>query len=245
VLARADHDVAVVAPVGDCSGAGTSLSLAADQPVSILRRFRDEPSGIPFIGIDGTPALAVLLARMGAFGPPPWCVLSGINAGTNTGRSILHSGTVGAALTAATLGMSGLAVSLHAAEGGRLDTAAEIAGLATTWLASARKRTVLNINVPDLPIAALRGVRWGRLAALGRERMTIDRVEEHQIHFRIAESGLMDPQTDAGLIEDGYVVATPLTGPQAVADPAAAQAIGEALARHVSQLTGHDQPRGG
>ena len=54
----------------------------------------------------------MLAARLGGFGDPPELVVSGINPGRNTGRAVLHSGTVGAALTAANFGVSGLAVSI-------------------------------------------------------------------------------------------------------------------------------------
>ena len=57
------------------------------------------------------PALCVMFARMGAFGPPFDLVVSGINPGANVGRSVYHSGTVGAALTARSGGISGVAVS--------------------------------------------------------------------------------------------------------------------------------------
>ena len=54
----------------------------------------------------------MLAARLGGFGEPPELVVSGINPGCNTGRAVLHSGTVGAALTAANFGVRGLAVSI-------------------------------------------------------------------------------------------------------------------------------------
>src|SRR5690242_11356443 len=44
-----------------------------------------------------------------AFGPAPQLVLSGINRGANAGHAVLHSGTVGAALTAANYGVPSLA----------------------------------------------------------------------------------------------------------------------------------------
>ena len=67
-------------------------------------------------GLDASPALSVIAGALGAVGPKPDLVLSGINHGVNVGRSILHSGTVGAALTASQLGISALAVSLRAGE---------------------------------------------------------------------------------------------------------------------------------
>ncbi|MEU6073955.1 5'/3'-nucleotidase SurE [Micromonospora sp. NPDC047074] len=228
-LSGAGHDITVVAPIGDASGAGTGVRLTVDRPIAIRRTTVD---GVTFVGVDGTPALAVMLARMGAFGAPPTCVVAGINVGSNTGRSILHSGTVGAALTGASMGMSALAVSLHARRPENLESAAQVAGLALTWLAGARKRTVLNVNVPDLPLSRLRGVRWGRLAAFSQTRATIAEVRDDEIELRLTGSTLpLDPATDAGLVENGYVVVTPLLGIQAAGDDAAATAIEAELTR--------------
>ena len=69
-------------------------------------------AGVPAYALDGAPGLCVLAARLGGFGDPPDVVMSGINPGCNTGRAVLHSGTVGAALTAANFGVRGLAVSI-------------------------------------------------------------------------------------------------------------------------------------
>jgi broad specificity polyphosphatase/5'/3'-nucleotidase SurE len=95
-------------------------------------------------------------------------VLSGINHGVNVGRSVLHSGTVGAALTASQLGISALAVSLRVgAEPDPWESAADLAVTLIPMLAAAPVRTVLNLNVPHLPLADIRGVRWARVSGAG------------------------------------------------------------------------------
>ena len=115
-------------------------------------------------------AAAALAGRLGAFGAPPDLVVSGINAGLNTGRAILHSGTVGAALTAQNFGTKGLAVSVAATEPWRWDTATTIAVEVLDVLAAAPPRSVLNLNVPALAVDEVKGVRWARLAAFGAAR---------------------------------------------------------------------------
>lgn len=229
-LARAGHQVTAVAPIADHSGAGTAMRLPIDRPITVRRMPVAEVPGVPFIGVDGTPGLAVLLSRLGAFGDPPWCVVSGINPGGNTGRSILHSGTVGSALTAASLGMSALAVSVHAEHPRHLAAAAQVAAAATDWLRTARKRTVLNVNIPDSPLTELRGVRWARLAAYGETRATVDEVGERHVRLRSAPATIaLDPQTDAALVVAGYVVVTPISGPRAIEDDEPARGIGALL----------------
>ncbi|MER7276898.1 5'/3'-nucleotidase SurE [Dactylosporangium sp. NPDC000244] len=223
---RRGHEVVVAAPLSDHSGASASLvfDLARGVPV---RRCRLGGAGldgaglegVEAFGVDGSPALAVLLARSGVFGPRPSMVLSGVNAGANTGRGVLHSGTVGAALTAATMGMSGLAVSLAAADPVHWDTAGLAAGVAIDALASARARTVLNVNVPDIPAAAVRGVRWGRLAAFGPTRLSVGMAGEDHVELAEQPGTLpLDPETDAGLVAAGYVSVTPLQGVTAIDD---------------------------
>lgn len=234
-LHQAGHEVLVIAPLRDQSGSGASLFVREDQPITVRREVIGEPPGVQAIGIDGTPGLAVLLARLGTFGPPPRCVVAGINAGANTGRGILHSGTVGAALTAAQLSMSGLAVSVHAKRPRHLDTAARLACAAVAWLETARKRTVLNLNVPDLPLAELHGVRWGRLAAVGGGDSTlrVGRIaDDHlilQSTLRERDPGLVDPDTDIGLVTAGFAVATQVRGIDVVADTDAADGIARLL----------------
>ncbi|HKY69199.1 MAG TPA: 5'/3'-nucleotidase SurE [Acidimicrobiales bacterium] len=116
-LARAlvadGRDVVVVAPAHDMSGSGAAIGqVHLDQ--SIDARQVDLPGldGVPAYALDGAPGLCVLAARLGGFGDPPDLVVSGINPGCNTGRAVLHSGTVGAALTGANFGVRGLAVSI-------------------------------------------------------------------------------------------------------------------------------------
>jgi len=95
-------------------------------------------------------------------------VVSGINHGVNVGRSVLHSGTVGAALTASQLGLSALAVSLRVGdEPDPWESAADLAVALLPLLVAAPARTVLNLNVPHLRLAQIRGVRWARVSGAG------------------------------------------------------------------------------
>ena len=97
----------------------------------------DELPDVPVLAIERPPATAVYLACLGAFGDRPDVVASGINPGANTGHLVLHSGTVGAALTAAGLGVPALAVSLRWSEDGEYqwDTAGALAVPALEWVA--------------------------------------------------------------------------------------------------------------
>ena len=112
-LVAAGHDVVVVAPARDMSGSGAAIGqVHLDQSIDARRVELPGLDGVPAYALDGAPGLCVLAARLGGFGDPPDVVMSGINPGCNTGRAVLHSGTVGAALTAANFGVRGLAVSI-------------------------------------------------------------------------------------------------------------------------------------
>lgn len=98
------------------------------------------------------PALIAFASSYGACGDRPELVLSGINLGANTGHASLHSGTVGAALSAVTRGIPALAVSMASADPVHWDTAEEVCRVALQWIEEHLPQDrILNINVPDVP----------------------------------------------------------------------------------------------
>jgi 5'-nucleotidase len=116
-LARAlvddGYDVIVVAPDREMSGSSAAIGqVHVEEGIDAERVVLPGLDGVPAYAVAGPPGLCVLSARLGGFGDAPDLVVSGINPGANTGRAVLHSGTVGAALTAANFGCRGLAVSI-------------------------------------------------------------------------------------------------------------------------------------
>lgn len=222
VLARAvrdeGHEVVIAAPSRDVSGSGTSLGTFSDGEV--IRTGTTTLDGLDDVEthwVDAPPAFAVLAACLGRFGPPPDVVVSGINPGHNTGRFILFSSTVGAALTASMAGRPALAVSCGDLPHARFDTAATVACSALRWLLEhAEARTVLNVNVPDLDTSAIRGVRFAPLGPVSTVGLTLDPVHEGLRFGRFANTArAADPRysgTDAGLVTAGYVTVTGMTG---------------------------------
>jgi 5'-nucleotidase len=99
-LRDADHDVTVVAPATDRSGASASLGRIVPKDRMIVSPTTIDNGGrrLDAATMDAPPGLIVMAAALGAFGDPPDVVVSGINLGPNTGHAILHSGTVGAVL---------------------------------------------------------------------------------------------------------------------------------------------------
>jgi 5'-nucleotidase len=213
-VASAGHDVIVAAPSTDASGSGAALGVFhADSHIDVTQVTIADCTA-PAWSVSGPPGLCTLAARLGAFGPPPELVVSGINAGLNTGRAILHSGTVGAALTAQNFGAKGLAVSVQAQTPWRWDTAATVALEVLDLLVEAPPRSVLNLNVPALSRDDIKGLRWARLAAFGAVRAAISEIESDgklQIELRATDERL-PPDTDTALCEAGYATITTIVG---------------------------------
>jgi 5'-nucleotidase len=204
----AEHEVIVVAPASDMSGSGTGIGrLDRTDPVALKRADFD---GVEAYAVAGPPGLAVMSAALGAFGAPPDLVVSGVNAGMNTGHSIIHSGTVGAALTAHTFGSRGIAFSLAPSDPWRWDTAVPIAREAMRWILECRPRTTLNVNIPA--VDDVRGVRWAKLDEFGYFRVASADVAGQTLQLEVGDrtSG-RDPESDTALCLQGFVTLTPLS----------------------------------
>lgn len=213
-LVAAGHDVLVVAPNCDRSGTGAAIGLIfVDQHLEAKKVEMPGCEGVPAYALDGPPGMCVAAARLGGFGEPPALVVSGINAGCNTGRAILHSGTVGAALTGQSFGCSGLAVSVDGSDPWRYDTAARVAVDVLPMLFEAPHRSVLNLNVPAHDYDDLLGVRWARLAAFGSVRAAVADAGEGRLQFELRATGVTPPpDSDQGLVEQGYASLTTIVG---------------------------------
>jgi 5'/3'-nucleotidase len=225
------HEVVVAAPHEEASGMSAALTaITVDGRIQVARR---SATPYPIFSVTASPAYIAVLATLGVFGPPPELVLSGINRGANAGNAVLHSGTVGAALTAAGNGCRAMAVSLDVlnpmagsvASGGAAivvpddallhwDTAAQVARDLLGWLAGAPERTVLNLNVPDRPRADVAGLRQARLAAFGQVQMAIADSGDDFVRTAVVTSGEpLVEGTDNDWLARGYATVTAIRPP--------------------------------
>lgn len=211
-LARAlasEFDVILAAPNRDRSGSGTGIG-GLDLDAGVELTPVDVP-GVEAYSIDGPPGLAVTAAALGAFGTLPRLVFSGINAGINTGHSIIHSGTVGAALTANTFKMKGVAISLAQSDPWHWETAAEYAAPVARWILAHESPKVLNVNIPGVPPDKVVGVHWADLDEFGYIRVATADVEDRRLQFVVgSETSKSDPGTDTVLCSENHVTLTPL-----------------------------------
>jgi 5'-nucleotidase len=213
-LDAAGYEVIVIAPDRDRSGIGAAIGLVhADEHLDVEKVEMPGCESIPAYAIDGPPGLCVCAGRLGAFGPPPDIVVSGVNPGCNTGRAILHSGTVGAALTAQSFGCSALAVSVDVGAEWHFDTAARVAVDVLPMLLDAPARSVLNLNVPARAYADVLGVRWARLAAFGSVRAAVVESGGGGLQFELRATGVAaPPDSDQGLVDAGFAALTTIVG---------------------------------
>ncbi|SDL31319.1 5'-nucleotidase [Lentzea albidocapillata subsp. violacea] len=205
-------EVVVAAPTAQASG--TSASVAA---VGEHGRVASERRTLP--GLDAEayavaahPGLISLIACRGGFGGKPDVVLSGVNLGANVGRAILHSGTVGAALTAHVNDVTAMAVSLDVGLDGPeplWDKAGEVVRVVLPTLLEMPAATVLSLNVPN--VVDVQGLRWAELARFGTVQSRVDDVGDNEVELVhvYAEDSLV-PGTDTALLADGFATVTAL-----------------------------------
>lgn len=200
--------ITVVAPERNRSGASNSLTL--DRPLWV----RQAHNGFYFV--NGTPTDCVHLALTGLLDREPDMVFAGINHGANLGDDVLYSGTVAAATEGRFLGLPAVAISLVGSNPRHFDTAAQVAA---TLLQKIQNQplpqdTLLNVNVPDLPLAAIKGYQVTRLGARHKAEAVIRDSDPrgHTIYWVGPPGSEQDagPGTDFDAIKNGYVSITPL-----------------------------------
>jgi 5'-nucleotidase len=198
----------VVAPDRDHSGASNSLTL--QRPLTV----EEHPNG--FYSVDGTPTDCVHLAVNGLFDQPFDRVVSGINTHANLGDDIIYSGTVAAATEGRHLGLPAIAVSLVNNGQFHYDTAARVVATLLKFHKpmDLGPRSILNVNVPDLPWSELAGFRVTRLGdrerAEGAVSVTCPRGKKRYWIGAAGNGGDAGPGTDFHAISQGYVSITPV-----------------------------------
>lgn len=204
-------EVTIAAPERQSSGASASIIAGEEEGrIAMETRAIEGLEELPAFAVRGGPGLIALIAAHGAFGDPFDVVLSGVNHGANVGRAILHSGTVGAALTGGLNGAWGLAVSLDVGmrpEVFEWDAASATAIETVPFLMSLERGSVVNLNIPNT--REHRGVREAPLAPFGIVQTTLSERGEKYIRLAVEDlPNVPEPGTDAALLAEGYVTLT-------------------------------------
>ena len=202
-------EITVVAPSRNRSA--TSNSITVDRALRITQA----DNGFYFV--DGTPADCVHLAVTGFLDFRPDLVVSGVNDGANLGDDTIYSGTVAAAMEGYLLGIPSIAVSLAARPATRFDTAAQVARDIVARYQTSTPSTpwLLNVNVPNVPYAELKGIRTVRLGKRHQAEPAVKAVNEKgEAEYRVGPVGKAadaGADTDFGTIAEGYASVTPLS----------------------------------
>jgi len=201
-------EVTVFAPERDRSGSSNSLTL--DRPLTLRRA----PNG--FFSVNGTPTDCVHIAVTGVLDFTPDIVVSGINLGANMGDDTIYSGTVAAAAEGYLLGIPALAISLSSKAGEHFESAIGIALelVGRFGRDPLPEPVLLNVNVPDVEPAALRGIEVTRLGRRHKSEPVIRlKTPRGETAYWIGPAGGAQdagPGTDFHAVENFKVSVTPL-----------------------------------
>lgn len=204
-----EHEVVVIAPDRNCSGASNALTL--------LNPLRTQILDNGFIAVNGTPTDCVHLG-LSCFNQPPFdLVVSGINHGANLGDDVIYSGTVAAASEGRHMGKPALAISLASHQPEYFITAAQVALEFIRELDEhpLGKQQIININVPDVPYESLAGRQVCRLGRRHKAEL-MQRSQDpwgREIFWygKLGAEEDADQGTDFWAIRHNYVAVTPIS----------------------------------
>src|SRR4051812_33198935 len=208
-------DVWVFAPLEEKSTTGHSLTI--HKPLRMI------PMGHQFFGVSGSPADCVYLGIRQVMKKLPDLVVSGINRGANLGQDVYYSGTVSAAREACILGIPSMAVSLAVNfQRPKPEEQLNYATAAVTAVRALRSllkhpcphHTLFNLNVPDMPLKRVKGVRLAR-QGFRFYSGSILRRKDHRGKDYYWVGGQYkgfrkEEDTDCFALEDGYAALTPI-----------------------------------
>jgi 5'-nucleotidase len=200
--------VITIAP--DRNQSASSQSLTLHRPLRIHEVAEDTYS------VDGTPTDCVLVAFHGELGERPDLVVSGINHGPNMGEDVFYSGTVAAAIEGVLQGVPGVAASLVTRQATDFHDAADVVGhlLRQVLERGLTRRLLLNINLPFVPAADLKGVHVTRLGTREYADTLVRKVDPRgRDYFWIGGEDPVwrpDEGTDFHSVDAGFVSVTPL-----------------------------------
>jgi 5'-nucleotidase len=207
-------EVIIVAPDREQSAVGTAVTLR--KPLRVQKIHSHYP-GIEAYGVEGTPSDSVIVALGKVISEKVDLVVSGINQGSNLGEDVLISGTVGAALAAYLRGFPSIAISVsfEKCKEPYLTNAARF----VTLLAQRTKSLTLpsnfflNINMPDLPLADIKGIKITRLAHKSHVNSVEEGHDGRRAYYTLVRQSVNnqeDKRTDIWAIDQGNISITPL-----------------------------------
>lgn len=206
-------DVTIAAPDRERSAMSQAITVA--QPILVDRYELDHPR-VTAWKVGGTPTDCVKFALEAGKIDKPDVLVSGINHGPNIGTDVLYSGTVSAAIEGALHGIPSIAVSLDSWGGNGFETAASYAATLVKKIATEPlpAGTLLNVNVPALPAADIKGMAMTKLG----QRLYANAFHERKdprgrTYYWIGGTiidAVNDADTDVAAVQAGLVSITPI-----------------------------------
>jgi len=200
--------LSVVAPDRNRSAASNSLTLS--------RPLNAQLADNGFYKVDGTPTDCVHLAITGLLSTEPDIVISGPNDGPNMGDDVLYSGTVAAATEGRFLGLPAIAVSMGSFDPQHFETACWATDKLITRLQHQplTEDTILNVNVPDLPIDQIKGFKSTRLGNRHKSSGVVKQINPRgESVYWVGPPGEAQDAgegTDFYAVKQGFISVTPL-----------------------------------
>jgi 5'-nucleotidase len=205
-------DLYVIAPATERSGAGVSITW--DRP--ILIRQREWPFETPAWSVDGTPADCIKMGIGVILKEKPDLIASGINAGSNAGRNVLHSGTVGAVVEGVFRGIPGIAFSCEDGTNPNYHVAEKYIERVVHYILAnpLSPGTLLNVNFPSVINEHVKGCRFTR-QGIGRwsEDPSLHLETDHGTSYWLGgkpEESSENGDSDIALLKQGYMTAVPV-----------------------------------
>jgi 5'-nucleotidase len=207
-------DIVIVAPENEMSASAHSITMTQPLRAKEIRR----NGSFWGLAVNGTPADAAKLALTSLLKSKPDLVISGINQGVNSGLAAIYSGTVSAASEGCFVGVPSLAVSLADRHHDNFLPSARITRVLAERLLDHKsllpRFSMLNVNIPPLPLAAIKGVRITR-QGMGGFRDAYERREDPRgvVYYWLNGAGFNtenDQEADEFAVQEGYVTITPL-----------------------------------
>lgn len=210
---NAQFDIVIVAPAVEQSSVGTSITIRT--PLRIERM--NWPGALEAWSVTGTPADCVKLARSTLLKKPPALIVSGVNRGSNAGRNVLYSGTVGGVIEGLMQDIPGIAFSTedyHSPDYAPLE--AWITPIVTHTLKHPMpKGTLLNVNFPEKLAQTCKGIKMTRQGKQYWSEAPQERqhpTEGHSYYWLGSQLASFDEHEDSDIywLKKGYITAVPL-----------------------------------
>ncbi|SDG84592.1 5'/3'-nucleotidase SurE [Desulfosporosinus hippei] len=207
--AHTEHQISIVAPEGQRSATGHSITLFHPLFITEYDLERNEKG----YAISGTPSDCVKLAIQGGIIPKPDLLISGINQGSNLGTDIFYSGTVSSAMEGVILGVPSIAVSVASFEFVDFGPSAIYIAQHLDSLVQSNRAGLMNINFPGKPSSEWQGLKVTRLGKTVYDNVFERRIDPRgrtyywQCGERIRD---LEEDTDLRAIQDNYISISPM-----------------------------------